>query len=121
MQITYFIWWFYIQLTLDFSVGLSAIKLRASGNRFYSSISKGKLNYSLISDSLNKIDSKFAIEGYIANDKTQMAIEQFISDEFSINPTTKNYVGSVDTSILGNLVSDYVHNKSEMMDTYASN
>ena len=86
--------------------------------RSFAYMGKEKHKYSLINDTLRRLDTKYTIEGFISNEETLRFIEQFVSNEYAGVESTKNYVASVDTSILGKSVSDYVNGKLEMLNKY---
>ena len=87
-------------------------------NRQFASMSKGKQTHSLISDLLQNMDSKYSIDGFTANEETQRSIEKYVSDEFRNIVPSKTYVASVDTSLLGNVVSSYVNSKLDLLNRY---
>ena len=87
--------------------------------RFYASGSKGQKDYSLISNTLRKLDSSLAVNGFVVNESSQRFIESFVYNEFESNTTKRpNYIASIDTNILGSTVSNYINSKLDMLNTY---
>lgn len=114
------LWCYYSSFTLKSTIPLQKLfNISLNRKRFYASTTKGKKEYSLISKTLRKLDSSLSVNGFVANNDTQRFIESFVYNENTNNVDAKpNFIASVDTSILGGAVSNYVNNKLDMMNTY---
>jgi hypothetical protein len=104
-----------------FNISNTNLPLRDTNYRCYASNRKKLKDYSLISNTLRKLESSFAapLNGFRSNEDTQRFIETFVYNEFDNNVKEKtNYVANIDTSILGATVSNYVSGKLKTLNNY---